>query len=75
MEKERLSQCKKIVGFMRLHGSITQWDAIRRFKCTRLSGRIFDLKKAGYQIDKKDEVSKGRRFTRYKLIGDPGTHR
>ena len=73
MEKEKISQCKKVLGYMRLHGSITQWEAIRRFKCTRLSGRIYDLQKAGCVIDKKDETKKKVRFRRYVLVSGPTT--
>lgn len=43
---------RQILDYMKEHGSITSLDAIRCFGCTRLSGRIYDLKKAGYNIEK-----------------------
>lgn len=51
MNAKRLSQNKKILNYMRndKHG-ITNRDAVRRFECYRLSGRIFDLRQDGYNI-------------------------
>lgn len=46
------THARQILDYMKEHGSITSLDAIRCFGCTRLSGRIFDLKKMGYAIDK-----------------------
>ena len=46
------TQCQKILDYMQSHGSITSLEAFREIGCTRLSGRIFDLKKMGYSIDK-----------------------
>lgn len=44
-----MTQCDKIVAFMREHGEITQRDAIG-FGCYRLGARIWDLKAAGMDI-------------------------
>lgn len=47
----RLSkQCEAILSHLMQHGSITTWEAIQQYGITRLSGRIFDLRKAGYKI-------------------------
>ena len=46
------SHTKKILEYMKEHGSITSLEAFRTIGCTRLSGRIFDLKKRGYNIEK-----------------------
>lgn len=46
----KTSQAMKIIQYMEKHGSITSLEAIRHIGCTRLSGRIFDLKKRGYKI-------------------------
>ena len=46
------SHAKKILEYMKEHGSITSLEAFRAIGCTRLSGRIFDLKKRGYNIEK-----------------------
>ena len=48
----RLSkQCECILSHLMQHGSITTWEAIQQYGITRLSGRIFDLRKAGYKIE------------------------
>lgn len=44
-----MTQCDKIVAFMREHGEITQRDAIG-FGCYRLGARIWDLKATGVDI-------------------------
>lgn len=44
------TQCNQILDYIKSHGSITSLEAFRLFGCTRLSGRIFDLKKQGYNI-------------------------
>lgn len=46
------SQNQKVLDYLKEHGSITSLEAIRAIGCTRLSGRIYDLKKMGYDIDK-----------------------
>lgn len=48
---------------------ITTWQAIERYKETRLSGRIYELEKHyGVPINRTQMVSKeGKRFVRYTL--------
>lgn len=46
------TQAHQVLNYMKKHGSITSLDAFRDIGCTRLSGRIFDLKKEGYVITK-----------------------
>lgn len=48
----KTTQSMKVLEYMKKHGRITSLDAIREIGCTRLSGRIYDLKKMGYAIDK-----------------------
>lgn len=45
-----MSDSEKILEYLKEHGSITSWEAIQHFRCTRLSGRVFDLKKRGFNI-------------------------
>lgn len=45
-----MSQKEQIIRYMRLTGSITTKEAIDNIGCTRLSGRIWDLKHDGYNI-------------------------
>lgn len=46
----KISQCDKIIAYMRKHGSITQKEA-QHFGCWRLASRICDLRKKGYAIN------------------------
>lgn len=67
------NQCKKILQYMRVFGSITPLDAIREFSCLRLGARIWDLKHAGHVIHTEYEVSTNKygdpvRYARYSLV-------
>lgn len=45
------SQSEQILHYMQTHKrGITQLKALERFGCLRLSGRIHDLRSAGYPI-------------------------
>ena len=49
--KKKLSQNDKVLRYMRTHKrGITPRDAINQFECYRLSGRIYDLRRMGYNI-------------------------
>ena len=68
------NQRKDVLDFMKVHGSITQIDAYRKFPApiTRLSAVIYDLRKAGNVIEGEWESSNNcygpTRFKRYKLL-------
>lgn len=67
-----MTQCEKILDYIRLNGSITPLDALREFGCMRLASRINDLKKQGYNITSKIESNKNRygdivRYARYTI--------
>lgn len=47
-----MSQKKKILDYMRSHGSITTMEAFSVLRVTRLASRIWDLKKDGHNIVK-----------------------
>lgn len=51
-EGMKASHSLQVLEYIKEHGSITSLEAIRAIGCTRLSGRIYDLKKMGYDIDK-----------------------
>ena len=44
------TQRKQILELLKKHGKITSMEAFELFGCTRLSGRIYDLKAEGYTI-------------------------
>ena len=46
----KTSQAMQIIEYMKKHGSITSLEAFQHIGCTRLSGRIYDLKEKGYNI-------------------------
>lgn len=46
-----MTQCDKILDFMKQHGAITPLDAMREFGCMRLAARINDLTKRGINIE------------------------
>lgn len=60
MKSRKASQKDQIYQYMKEFGSITSLDAIRAFGCTRLSGRIYDLRRDGINITKSMETVKTR---------------
>lgn len=46
----KVSQCDRIVEYMKKHGGITQLEAFVDIGCWRLASRINDLKRQGYPI-------------------------
>lgn len=55
---EKVTQCDKILAYIREHGSITPLDALREFGCMRLASRMSDLKGRGYAVKSTMETSK-----------------
>ena len=51
MNKRNENHCKQIWQHLEKYGSITNDTAIERFRCYRLSARIFDLRKQGKLIE------------------------
>lgn len=54
------SQCNKIVSYIQQNGSITSMEAFDKIGCTRLSGRINDLRRRGYDIETVSEKAMNR---------------
>ena len=46
----KVSQCDRIVDYIKEEGFITQLEALRELGCFRLASRMCDLKKQGYQV-------------------------
>ena len=55
------TQCERIVKYMQDFGSITTLQAFTDLGCTRLSSRVNDLRKQGYEI-KSEFVSGKNRY-------------
>lgn len=49
--ERRKSQSDKILAYLKKYNGITNYDAINEFGVLRLSARIFDLRKRGYNIE------------------------
>ena len=64
------SQRSIIAKHLLKNGCITTWDAIMKYKITRLSGRIFDLKDIGMNIESVPDNEKGKNFVRYSLVSN-----
>jgi hypothetical protein len=54
------SQCKQIIRHLLNGGTLTSLQALRMFGCLNLKGRIFDLRKQGFDI-KTDMVQRGKK--------------
>lgn len=65
-----------ILNHLQKNGSITSWEAIQKYKCTRLSHYIWSLRKKGYVISDKREpfqhsiTGEKSTYVRYTLILD-----
>lgn len=64
------SQKERILEYLKENGSITPMEALNEFGCFRLSGRIFELKEMGMNIETEQMFSNGKVFARYVLVGD-----
>jgi len=67
-----MSQKQKILGYIQSHGSITNADAAREFRCYRLSARIYDLIQDGVPIvcdmeSVKNSDGSNERYGRYRI--------
>ena len=72
-----MSDCEKILGFAKVHGYITTWDAIRLFRCTRCPARIHDLRRQGHVFETvmqetTDDSGETTRYAKYYYRGFNG---
>lgn len=68
-----MTQCEKVLEYMKEFGSITPLEAIQDIGCMRLASRIADLKDQGHPIGRRIKTSKNRygksvSFAEYYLI-------
>ena len=59
------TKTKKVALHLIKYKKITSWDAITKYKATRLSAIIFNLKKKGFIIETKYEVKDKIRYGVY----------
>tara|TARA_B100000900_G_scaffold300656_1_gene259192 strand:- start:233 stop:442 length:210 start_codon:yes stop_codon:yes gene_type:complete len=65
-----MSQKDEVLNHLKKGLSITSWEAIHKFRATRLSAIIYDLRKSGLTIITENLISDktGKRYARYTLI-------
>ena len=63
------TKIKKVANYLIENKNITSWDAINKFKATRLSAIIFVLKKRGFIIETKMEENDKSHYARYHYKG------
>ena len=56
-----MTQSNIVLEHLKKHGSITSWQAIQKYGITRLSARIFELRKQGFKIAN-ENISKINRY-------------
>lgn len=67
------TQAQRILDYMQTHRKgITPIEALNKFGCFRLSGRIFELREMGYDVvtdieTKTNENGETKRYARYSL--------
>ena len=57
----------KVMAHLRRYGSINTWVAFTKYKATRLSSIIFNLRKYGYNIESVEKQNKECRFVQYHI--------
>lgn len=60
MPEQKATQAERVLQYMRDFGSITPLEAMSDLGVMRLAARIADLKKAGYNIERKLVTVKNR---------------
>lgn len=50
VEKSVETQTNEVLMHFQSHGSLTSWEAIDKFRATRLADIVFRLKKKGHKI-------------------------
>jgi hypothetical protein len=64
-----MNQTEQILHHLKQGNKLTSWEAIHKFRCTRLSAIIYNLRKYGYDILAVMQVGKnGKRYAEYTLI-------
>lgn len=74
-ENSKLTQDDMVLQHLQDFGTITTWEAIKEYGITRLSAKIYNLKKKGYSITATVKTAKNRygiptHFNEYMLLKD-----
>lgn len=57
---DKQTQTGDVLAHLIEHGSITSLEAFKKYGCTRLSARIYNYRKMGYEIETKRITVKNR---------------
>lgn len=71
MKKVKKSKSSLIKEHLLSKGNITTWEAIKLYRETRLSARIFILRDRGWVIETKIMEGKEGSYAKYVLLSDP----
>ena len=62
-----MNQNKTVLQHMEKYGSISSYEAFEKYRITRLSARIHDLREQGFNITTENKVKKGTHYAVYRL--------
>ena len=62
------SQTKQIEDYLLSGGKITPLEALEKFNCFRLSGRIFEIRERHPILTEMVETNSGKRVARYSIL-------
>ena len=65
------SQSYQIREYLLQGNTITAMEALRLFRCFRLSGRIYNLRKEGLNISTTIIKINGKRVAEYSIVNEP----
>lgn len=67
-----MTKIAKVAEHLRRYKNITSWEAITKYRATRLADMVYQLKGRGWQIGTTMVENKdGIRFARYVLLKEP----
>lgn len=62
-----MNQNKTVLQHMEKYGSISSYEAFDKYRITRLSARIHNLREEGYNIITENKVKNGTHYAVYRL--------
>lgn len=63
-----MTQCEKVLQYMKYNGSITAMECFEKLKITRLSARIYDLRKMGIKIKQERQYKNDTHYDVFSLV-------
>ncbi len=62
------TQKSQVLSHLKQNKTITSWEAIQKFRCTRLADKIFVLRQDGYNIITTKIKQNDKTFAEYTLL-------